>query len=207
MKRTMLTVALASTIAWAAIGPLLAASPDKARSAHEPAGSQADHHAEWELLFEEGITTEEYTEQLDYFKIEIGAVSKDGRVEYISHVSQRKPDKRLGDLAIDPRVRIGWKKGTLAVADRKLLGRAGINTKDKDLQHFFSKEIQNRLAVLERAYGGREASQIKRTRFGIRPTKDVGYEFVVIEQDPPPPSGYKPAAPASSSAGSRDANR
>jgi hypothetical protein len=165
------------------------AKSDPAKPAHAPRGADSAHRGEWEIVFEDGITIKQYAEQIDYFKIEIGAVSKDGKAEYISKVAARKPDKRLGDAASDYRWRIGWRKGTLQAADRRLLAKAGINDKDKQLLHFFPAEIQSRLATLERSYAHRDPAEIKRTRFEIRPkAKDAGYEFVVIEQDPPKPT-------------------
>lgn len=185
-----------SAIWWMACGAAPSSTPpdsvptERAKSAHGPRGeAQSAHRGEWEIVFEEGITDQQYAEQIDYFKIEIGAVSKDGRTEYISKVAARKPEKRRGDLATDYRWRIGWRKGTLHATDRRLLSRAGINTKEKDLLHFFPAEIQSRLAQLERSYAKRDPSAVKRTRFEIRPKpKDAGYEFVVIEQDPPKPT-------------------
>ena len=137
----------------------------------------------WEILFEDDLSTEEYARQIDYFQIEIGAVAKNGTVEYIGPVSGRKPERRSGLLESDPRVRIGWRKGTLPTADRKLLGKAGISTKDKDLMHFLPDELQQDLAELEHDYAGRKPEDIRRTRFRLRPKTDgEGYEIVVSEQ-------------------------
>jgi hypothetical protein len=164
------------------------------KSAHQSRG-------EWEIFFDEEITLEEYARQMDYFQIEIAAVSKNGKIEYISKVSQRKPEKRVGHTSAEYRLHIGWKKGPLHAADRKLLTRAGIASADKELWHFFEAKTQAQLAALERAYAGRPASEITRTQFEIRPVADgEGYEFVVTEQDPPKPI-------KSESAGAASANR
>ena len=185
MTRTTLAVLLLlSTVAAA---PPTRAEKDAAKSAHQPGGGQpANRGGEWEILFADGITVEEYARQMDYFKIEIGAVSKNGKIEYISNVSQRKPEKRTGHVTAEYRPHIGWKKGQLHAADRKLLAKAGIASADKELWHFFEAPTQARLAELERAYANRVAGEITRTRFEIRPAaKGEGYEFVVVEQDPP----------------------
>src|SRR5262249_38652499 len=127
-------------------------------------------------------------------QIEIGAVAPDGRTEYLSKLSSRKPVKRLGVVADDRRWRTGWLKGTLDSADRSLLSRAGINPRNKLLLHFFPDSLQNRLSQLERAYGHRDPAEIKRTRFELRPLEQGdGFEFVVVEQDPPRSAG-NPAA-------------
>lgn len=149
---------------------------------------------EWEVTFPEDITSDEYARQLDYFKIEIAAMSKNGHVEYIKNVGQRKPNKRAGEIEADYRLRIGWKSGALHAIDRKLLRKAGIGSDQKELWHFFPVETQNLMEQVERAHAKRDRSELKRTRFEIHPTKKPGaYEFVVIEQDPPPPK--KPATP------------
>jgi hypothetical protein len=189
MTRTSLAILFLLAVAAA---PPTRVDKQPAKSAHQPRGG------EWEVVFADDITVEEYARQLDYFKIEIAAVSKNGKIEYISNVSQRKPEKRLGHTTADYRLHIGWKKGQLHAADRKLLAKAGISSGDKELWHFFQTETQAQLATLERTYADRSPSEIKRTRFEIRPAdKGDGYEFVVIEQDPP-----KPSQPESTSASS-----
>jgi hypothetical protein len=186
----MVTLLSLSAVCWAIAGAAPAALDEPA------SGDTVDstRRSEWEIVFEDGITIKQYAERLDYFKIEIGAVAKDGRVEYASNISARKPDKRLGDATKDYRWRTAWKKGKLSAADRALLTKAGINSRDKQLLHYFPDEIQARLAQLERAYGKRDPREIKRTRFEIRPqAKEPGFEFVVVEQDPPPRSSEPPA--------------
>lgn len=183
---------------WAlAIGSALAA-PTIAR-AEQPASPTTDPgpstsappgtprrgpRAEWELSFPDEISVVEYARRLDYFGIEIAAVSNQGKIEYIAQSSQPKPRKKVGTLADDPRLYIGWRQGELIAADRKLLAKAGINAQGKDLWHFFPPPTQKLMAEVERAHARREPSEIKRTRFEIRPAKKDGqYEFVVVEQE------------------------
>ncbi len=162
---------------------LLAADvPPQAESAHrlrpidQPAGI-------WEFVFDE-VSRAEYARQLDYFKVEVAAVSDDGLVEYIANVSRPKPDKRIGDLANDDRWHFGWKTGTLLAADRDFLAKAGISVRGKQLQHFFPNAVQVRMAELERQYQNRPQSDILSTRFQIQPVKDGdGYEIVVVKQE------------------------
>ena len=150
-----------------------------------------EHRSEWEIVFPDDITTEEYARQIDYFKIEIAAVAKNGKIDYISEVTRPKPKRHAGHESTDYRLRIGWKKGNLHAADRRLLGKAGVNSDNKALWHYFPIQAQSQLADLEKAYAGRDANDnIVRTRFEIRPREkdDDAYEFVVIEQDPPKPT-------------------
>ncbi|MBI3837612.1 MAG: hypothetical protein HY288_06730 [Planctomycetia bacterium] len=184
MKRFLIQWAIWLCACEAALG---STPDDPSKSAHSPRGQDAK--VEWEILFEEGITAEEYAKQLDYFKIEVGAISKKGKIEYISKVANPKPERRIGQKTTDYRMSIGWKTGTLHAADRKLLAKAGINSEGKELWHFFPTEVQVQLGALQRSYAKRDPSEIKRTRFQIRPKEQGGgYEFVVVEQDPPKPT-------------------
>ena len=166
--------------------------------------------SEWEVLFEEGITADEYAKQLDYFGIELGAVAKDGKIQYAAQLSRTRPERRNGLKKDEKRVTIEWKRGTLEALDRKLLTKVGINTQGKKLAHFYSLDAQRQLARLERDFEDRPAAEIKRTRFSVRPlektagpsansasgvakSKSVvdkssgqtpGYEFYVVEQEP-----------------------
>ncbi len=171
----------------------LAASQDPARSANTPNGSRSAARPEWELLLDDDVTAEEYARQIDYFKIEVGAVSKNGKIEYATNVGGPKPDKRVGFTETEYRLRIGWKSGALHAADRKLLAKAGIVSTGKDLWHYFPIDVQKQLQDLEVNYAGRKPEEIRRTRFRIRP-KTKGYEFVVLEQDPPKPIEKSPSA-------------
>ncbi len=147
---------------------------------------RAAERADWEVTFPDDITVEEYARQLDFFKIEIAAVSADDKVEYVTRVSQPKPEKRVGRRADDERLYIGWKSGTLHAADRRLLLKVGISSNRKELIHYFPAETQRLMQQVERAYAGRDPRDIHRTRFEIRKlATDDGYEFVVAEQDPP----------------------
>ncbi len=166
------------------------ASDDQALSAHVPARIEVAHERPaWEIYFADSVGTEEYARQMEYFEIEIAAAGKNGSIDYISQVAHAKPTKRSGHKDDEPRLWIGWKSGRLHAADRRLLTKAGVASEGKELRHYFSAELQATLEQLEHDYAGREAKDIKRTRFEIRPLADGadgdGYEFVVIEQDPP----------------------
>lgn len=162
-----------------------------ALAADEPQSAEESTHqykpaGEWEILFDDGsITLEEYARQLDFFGIELAVVSKNGQIQYASHLSARKPDKRIGSKELEKRVSITWKRGTLVAVDRKLLGRAGIPTVDKEVRQFYPDEVSKICAALEQTYAKRPLNEIKRTRFKVRPKQDAqdGYEFYVAEQD------------------------
>jgi hypothetical protein len=147
------------------------------------------HEKEWEIYFEDGIDPEEYARRLDFFSIEVAAISKDGRVDYISDLTKPKPAKRQGERGDDPRLYIGWKSGSLHAVDRRLLRKAGIASNDKTLTHYFPREVQEQMHQLELEYANHHPREIELTRFQIRPREnDDGYQFVVIEQKPPKPA-------------------
>ncbi len=192
MKRIAVGLVLVSILG--APLPLWAWQTDgkSAFAPRKPAGEPEER--QWEIVFADGISTEEYAKQLDYFNIDIGALSKNGKIETISKVSQYRPEKRLGLAAAEYRLRIGWKSGTLHAADRRLLRKAGISSQGKKLEHYFPRALQKELEKLEVDYAGLKRDAIRRTRFRIRPAETgEGYEFVVVEQDPPRPSENRSA--------------
>lgn len=161
---------------------------DAAAAPPDGEGTRSAPRPEWEVLFAEEISFEEYARQLDYFNIEIGAVAQDNKIEYISKLSERKPEKRVGRREEDDRLYITWKSGTLEAADRKLLGKARINVQRKEILHFIPAETQDLMEKAQREYADREVDEIKRTRFKVR-EKNSGYEFVVVEQERRRPPG------------------
>ena len=140
---------------------------------------------EWEVLFTDGISPLEYARQIDYFGIELAAVAKNGQIQYASHVTQPKPERRVGKKSEELRIAINWKQGNLSSLDGKLLTKAGITTTDKTITHYYPLAIEAKMMQVQKAYAGRQASDIRRTRFKIRPQENnpKAYEFYVDEQD------------------------
>ena len=191
MKRM---IVLASVLLLAVPAAPLSAWQDEHESAAASRGTSASaERPEWEIVFDDDITPEEYARQLDFFDIEIAAVASNGKIEYISDLTEYKPSKRVGYVESDYRLHIGWKSGTLHAADRRLLRKAGIASTDKELTHYFSEEVQKAMEVVEESYAGRKHDAIRSTLFQIRPkAKGKGYEFAVVEQNPPKPSESGP---------------
>lgn len=168
---------------------LAANEPVSASRAEQAVEIDRAHEKEWEIRFGNSVTQAEYARQLEYFEIEVAAVSKTGRVEYISQLTKSRPEKRIGQRSEDGRLYIGWKSGKLHAADRRLLHKAGIATVGKELTHFFPPEVQQLMENLEVEYAGLEPREIELTRFQIRHVQDTGgYEFAVIDQLPPRPT-------------------
>jgi hypothetical protein len=145
-----------------------------------------DRVTEWEVLYGEGTTADEYEKILDYFGIEVGVIGKDGKIQYVKKFSALKPEKRIGKKSLENRISTGWKRGTLQALDRKILTRVGVYTEDKELRHYFPSELEHKLFELEHDYKDLKPEEIKRTRFQVRPKADEKgeYEFFVVEQEP-----------------------
>ncbi|MBX7166478.1 MAG: hypothetical protein K1X74_09015 [Pirellulales bacterium] len=137
----------------------------------------------WEMRFAEGATLQDYARQLDYFKIELGAVGVNSEVQYAFNLSASRPELRVGPAKDEQRLYMSWQQGSLKEADRALLARAGAALPGRQIVQFYPQDLENELAGLELAYRGREQGQIRKTIFGVRAAGD-GYEFYVIEQIP-----------------------
>lgn len=153
-----------------------------------PSTERQQRSTTWEIHFEDGITVDEYSKQLDYFGIELGVVDKDGKIQYASKLSAKKPEKRISKKSLDKRLTISWRRGTLQGVDRKLLAKLGINSQGKDLLHFYSRDTEEQLYKLELEHAGPDRGEATRTRFQVRAKKEDingkgGYEFYVVEQD------------------------
>lgn len=135
----------------------------------------------WEIYFQEGSTLESYAQQLDFFGIELGVVGGGNEVHYARKLANASPERYAGPSEAEKRLYMSWRQGDLKQADEALLRRAGIDAKGKIALQFYPPEIENRLAQLELAFAGRQASQIRKTRFGVRGQAGQ-HEFYVIDQ-------------------------
>ena len=75
---------------------------------------------------------------------------------------------------------MSWRRGTLRDADRSLAAKAGMAA-GKIILQFYPEKTEQLLLRLEHEFRGRDASAIRKTRFGLRSGGD-GYQFFVIEQ-------------------------
>lgn len=139
----------------------------------------------WFVRFSDKVGLDEYARQLDFFRIELGALLPDGRLCYLSDVSSGPGRIRYSKSGSgEARMYMTWQGGERRAADGELFKRAGIEIPQSAiLMHFYAKETENQLAVLERDYRGLQGKQIKRTYFAV----DGGagrYKFVVTRQIP-----------------------
>lgn len=153
----------------------------------------------WQIKYNT-TTINAYAEQLDYFKIELGAAGGGRvRVDYAKQLARARPIRRDGTGDQEKRLYFSWKQGKLKEYDRRLLQKAGIPVAGRVIMQFIpnglphgktresskalwksAEDLENQLAALERAYAkGKHVTEFKRTVFGVR-GRGSGYEFYVI---------------------------
>lgn len=142
----------------------------------------------WELKFQaKGLKP--YSEQLDFFKIELACVGGNiASVDYASGFSG-SPKKRSGTVEDENKLQrlfFMWRTdGPLRQFDTQLLGQAGVRTQGRLIIKYIPKDLENTLALAEKAYweskGKKSVKEIAKTIFESRPTSN-GFEFAVIEQ-------------------------
>ncbi|MEX2121176.1 MAG: hypothetical protein WD847_16405 [Pirellulales bacterium] len=138
-------------------------------------------HMRWEVHFDQGTTLEGYARILQHFGIELGVLGGANEVLYAYNVAQPTPDRRSGPRTEERRLYMSWRQGELKEADRELLTRAGVAAGGKVILQFYPDHVEQMLLQLERSFRGRDASEIRKTRFGIRQAAS-GFEFYVIDQ-------------------------
>lgn len=137
-------------------------------------------HMRWEINFGDGNTLETYARQLDYFQIELGVIGI-GQTTYAKNLSRPKPEVYTKASKEEKRLWMNWKRGRLKEADRDLAGKAGLPTNGRLILQFYPDPTEQLLLAAEHEYKNKDASTIRKTRFGVRPVGS-GYEFYVIEQ-------------------------
>ena len=145
------------------------------------AGGGAGTRRRWEVRFFEGNTLKTYARQLDFFGIELGVLRPGNKVVYAYNLTKKRPDTRTGPADAEKRYYLTWRRGELQQADHALLARAGVKSQGRLVLKFLTHRCESQLAGLERTYAGRQADNLRKTSFGIRPDK-AGFEFFVLEQ-------------------------
>ncbi len=137
----------------------------------------------WYVRFSDSGTIDTYARQLDFFKIQFGVLTPDGRLTYASNFTKAKPDTQIVETGKnEKRLYMTWQGGGRKAADIKLFEKAGVsNARSGTIFHFYPPNVENDLARLELAYRNRPVTQIRRTYFVVEPAGD-GYKFVVTRQ-------------------------
>lgn len=137
-------------------------------------------HMRWEISYGDGSTLDLYARQLDFFGIELGVYTT-GKVTYAKNLSKPKPETYTGPSSADKRLYMSWRQGKLREADRELMAKAGVPAAGKVVLQFYPDPTEQMLLHLEHDFKGKDASTIRKTRFGVRPA-GKGFEFYVIDQ-------------------------
>jgi len=136
----------------------------------------------WFIKFSDRGSLNDYARQLDHFKIELGALLRNGQMIYLSKVASVKPVTRTASSGADEkRLYMTWQGGERRTSDLSLFKKAGHDVTGAILFHFYPKETENKLLSLEKQYRNKKFDEIRRTYFTVRNGRS-GYEFEVTRQ-------------------------
>lgn len=157
-------------------------------------GGGVKRQERWEIMFGEGQTEEEYARQLDYFRVELGAIS-DKKMYMVSGMSRPKAEVKVTSGGPDEkRLYFSWRSGGRRQVDLSLLTKAGVPMIGNVIVlQFYPTETEQLLAHLERDYlkaakNHTDMRVVRKTKFLVE-RKAGGYEFRITKQeyfgDPP----------------------
>ena len=147
-----------------------------------PGKSGLPREQRWFIRFADRGTLDEYAKQLQFFGIELGALQNNGKLTYLSRLTNKPPASRVVSSGrSEKRLYMTWQGGGRKQSDVALFKRAGKNVDNALLFHFYPARTEQMLAALERKYKNRKTQEIRRTYFVVR-SKGAGYEFVVTRQ-------------------------
>lgn len=136
----------------------------------------------WFISYNERETIEEYAKQLDYWGIELGLLTTDGNLIYLTRLSQPQPvTRRVTSGRDEQRLFMTWQGGARRRADILLYKKAGIDVGNGTLMQFFPPKLEEKLLELELAYRKRKLNEIRRTYFTTL-RNDEGYDIIVTRQ-------------------------
>lgn len=136
----------------------------------------------WFIKFSDRGSLRDYAKQLDFFKIELGALLKNGKMIYLSNVSSDKPVSKMASSgANEKRLYMTWQGGERRTSDLSLFKKAGFDVTGAILFHFYPKQTENMLLSQEKQYRNKKFDEIRRTYFIVRGDRR-GYNFEVTRQ-------------------------
>ena len=137
-----------------------------------------------------------YATQLDFFKIELGAIGGSIQGVDVANNLAGSPKKyRVVDTESEKRLYFMWNSPSpLMQFDRQLLQQAGIQLPNRQMLKFIPKDLENLLATIELEYstdkGHPSVTEIAKTVFEAKPAGG-GFEFEVISQRYRKPRGRR----------------
>ena len=140
----------------------------------------------WQLTYT-ARNPQEYAQQLDFFKTELGAFGGgQNAIDTASNLAG-SPQRKTNDKPdTEKRLYFSWKTATpLIQYDRNLLGKAGVSIQGKNIVRFIDPEHENELAHIELNYakekGYDQVGQIAKTVFEYKAGGD-GFIVEVVSQ-------------------------
>ena len=129
----------------------------------------------------------EYVQQLEFFDVELGAVSKTtARIDLISNLTSSKPTLSFTDRSSEKRLYFSYQASRLKKWDQHLARIAGVSdVTDRFIVQFYEPNVRQVLRELELAYAqdqGKRLLEVKRTYFRVKP-RGSGYEYYVHKME------------------------
>ena len=147
-----------------------------------PGGEGKENPAEHWIVKYSTDSKEDYAAQLDFFKIEVGSLSKKSAlIEYASKLSQKKPVYRKSTRKEEKRVYFKKpNKHPVLRWDKAFLKSAGAEITDRYIFTFYPTDTIKKLKLLEEkalARDKKDMSDVQKTVFTVVPSKSGGYEY------------------------------
>lgn len=141
----------------------------------------------WDIRYTTA-SRDEYAQQLDYFKIELGALSvSTEHIAYVLNFSAEKPTASSGDRGSErAKKRIYFRYPAKSASklkqwDMEFLKSAGITKSDRVFVQFYPNETRQMLLALEqKELGDKSLESVRKTTFGVRATT-TGFEYYVMD--------------------------
>ena len=150
-------------------------------------GGGVKRQERWEIVYE-SATELEYASQLDFFRVELGAIVEK-KMYMVSNLAGRKPDVKISSGGPDEkRLYFSWRSGGRRQIDLNLLTKAGVPMAGNVIVlQFYPFETEQLLARLERDYlkskkNHTDMRVVRKTKFTVV-KKGSGYEFQVAKQE------------------------
>jgi hypothetical protein len=142
----------------------------------------------WEISFDAGQTEQEYATQLDYFRVELGAIVE-RKMYMVANLSRPKPDVKVTPGGPDEkRLYFSWRSGGRRQIDLNLLTKSGVPLAGNVIVlQFYPFETEQLLARLEQEYlqkqkGHKDMRVVRKTKFSVV-KKGGGYDFQITKQE------------------------
>lgn len=136
----------------------------------------------WMVRWADDSSPDMYAAQLEYFGIELGALTRDGKLIYLSNLTAERPTARTVTSGADEkRLYMTWQAGERQKADLALFEKAGIKLDKVTLFHFYPAQTEQQLAQLEVSYANKQPQYIRKTYYVVQRERN-GYKLVVTRQ-------------------------